>query len=171
LLKDWEFQAASLLENCISYPVLAYYRSQHEGQSWLRSLTAVMDACALIETSLDDACPNAKSLRFQARATFAISRHLVVDLAYLLAVKPEPNRPLRITPAESAAMRLRLRSLGAPILACDDSQERFFAMMREYEPFVIALSEEIILDVSTWIPESEKLDNWQVSAWDKVNHF
>jgi hypothetical protein len=171
LLKDWEFQAASLLENCISYPVLAYYRSQHEGQSWLRSLTEVMDACALIESSLDDDCPNAKALRFQARATFAMGRHLVVDLAYLLAVKPDPSRPPRITPSDAAAMRLRLRSLGAPIMACNDSQEKFFATMREYEPFVIALSEEIILDISTWIPEGEKPDNWQVSAWDSVNHF
>ena len=51
LLKDWETFSAQLLESYLSYPVLAFYRSQHDDQSWLCALCAVMDACALIEKS------------------------------------------------------------------------------------------------------------------------
>jgi hypothetical protein len=35
LLKDFERWSAELLESYISYPILSFYRSQHEQQSWL----------------------------------------------------------------------------------------------------------------------------------------
>src|SRR5205823_221885 len=47
ILIEWEKWSAELLESHMSYPVLAYFRSQHDNQSWLASLTAVLDACAL----------------------------------------------------------------------------------------------------------------------------
>ena len=40
LLREWEIWSADLLETYISYPVLAYFRSQHDNQSWLAALTA-----------------------------------------------------------------------------------------------------------------------------------
>ncbi len=48
LLRDWEGWSAELLESHLSYPVLAYFRSQHDNQSWLGALTVVLDTCALI---------------------------------------------------------------------------------------------------------------------------
>src|SRR6202008_4721760 len=35
LLRDWEEWSAELLESHLSYPVLGYFRSQHDNQSWL----------------------------------------------------------------------------------------------------------------------------------------
>ena len=43
LLADWERWSADILESHISYPVLCYFRSQHDNQSWLASLTAILD--------------------------------------------------------------------------------------------------------------------------------
>src|SRR5579871_6066740 len=48
LLADWERWAAELMESHLSYPVLCYYRSQHNNQSWLGALTAILDTCALV---------------------------------------------------------------------------------------------------------------------------
>ena len=45
-LRKWEQWCATLLESHLSYPVLTYYRSQHERQSWLAALTTVLDTCA-----------------------------------------------------------------------------------------------------------------------------
>ena len=39
--------SAQLLESHVSFPVLAYYRSQHDNQSWVAAMTAVLDTCAL----------------------------------------------------------------------------------------------------------------------------
>ena len=35
LLVEWERWAAELLESQLSFPVLAFYRSQHDNQNWL----------------------------------------------------------------------------------------------------------------------------------------
>ena len=47
-LREWEFWAAEILESHLSYPILMYYRSQHERQSWLAGLTVILDTTALI---------------------------------------------------------------------------------------------------------------------------
>lgn len=44
LFQEWERWSAELLEIHLSYPVLAYFRSQHDNQSWLGALTAMLDA-------------------------------------------------------------------------------------------------------------------------------
>ncbi len=48
LLYDWERWSAEFLEGHLSYPVLAYFRSQHDNQSWLAALTAILDTSALV---------------------------------------------------------------------------------------------------------------------------
>ncbi len=46
-LRDWEVWAAQLMESHLSYPVLCYFRSQHDNQSWLAAFAAVLDVSAL----------------------------------------------------------------------------------------------------------------------------
>ena len=48
LLEEWERWAAEVLESHISFPVLSFYRSQHDNQSWLAALTAILDTSALV---------------------------------------------------------------------------------------------------------------------------
>ena len=50
LFRDWELAAAEILETHLSYPTLAFFRSQHDNQSWLASLCAVLNASALAAT-------------------------------------------------------------------------------------------------------------------------
>ena len=71
LLVEWERWAAEVLESHLSYPVLAYFRSQHGNQSWLAALTTVLDTSALTMVSVEGWCAR------QARLTFAMARHAV----------------------------------------------------------------------------------------------
>src|SRR6266568_4889020 len=82
LLHDWEVWCADILESHLSYPVLAYYRSQHDQQSWVGALTVVLDTCALILTGIEGIPDEA------AKFTFAMARHAVVDLAQVLDTSP-----------------------------------------------------------------------------------
>lgn len=85
-LGEWERWAADLLESHLSYPVLAYFRSQHDNQSWLAALTTILDASAFVIVGMEGACER------QARLTFAIARHAVVDLSLVFSVlRPRPN--------------------------------------------------------------------------------
>ena len=49
ILHDWEIWSAQLMESHLSYPVLCYFRSQHDNQSWLAAFAAVLDVCALLD--------------------------------------------------------------------------------------------------------------------------
>ena len=42
-----------MLESHLSFPVLSFYRSQHDNQSWLAALTAMLDVSALVLTGVD----------------------------------------------------------------------------------------------------------------------
>jgi hypothetical protein len=44
---EWEMWTAEVLESHVSYPMLALFRSQHRGQSWITALGVVTDAAAL----------------------------------------------------------------------------------------------------------------------------
>jgi hypothetical protein len=105
LLADWEHWAAELLESHLSYPMLAYYRSQQDNESWLAALAAVIDACALLVAGLErvpDAAANgaparaadaAEVPRFQARMTFAAARSTIVEMAACWPTRPPTTRP------------------------------------------------------------------------------
>ena len=69
LLNDWERWSAEVLESHISYPVLAFYRSQHDNQSWVAALTTILDTCALVISGIQGVPPR------EARLTFAMARH------------------------------------------------------------------------------------------------
>ena len=91
LLRTWEIWGAELLESHLSYPMLAYYRSQHDDQSWLGALAAIMDTCSLVLVGVEDVKP------LQARMTFAMARQVVVELVRSLdlpSARPAgPDRP------------------------------------------------------------------------------
>lgn len=65
LLREWERWSAELLESHLSYPVLAYFRSQHDNQSWIAALATILDTSAFVMAGLEGACVR------QAQLTFA----------------------------------------------------------------------------------------------------
>src|SRR5262245_46601914 len=84
LLRDWERWSAEVLESHLSFPVLAYFRSQHDNQSWVSALSVVLDVCALLLTRLVDRPLSS------ARLTFAMARHAVKDLCAVFRLQPTP---------------------------------------------------------------------------------
>ena len=45
---EWERWCADLLDSHLSFPVLGFYRSQHDNQSWLSALAFILDASAAV---------------------------------------------------------------------------------------------------------------------------
>src|SRR5258705_7491576 len=99
LLREWERWSAEVLESQLSYPVLAYYRSQHDNQSWLAALTTILDASALVIVGIHDACAR------QAQLTFAMARHAVVDLTQVLGRPPVESMPDRLPASDLTRLR------------------------------------------------------------------
>lgn len=161
LMRDWERWSAELLESHISYPVLTFFRSQHDNQSWLAAITTILDAATLVMTG----CPRAAAR--QAELTFAIARHAVVDLAQVLRTPPVAPRPPRLAAGDLDRLRQALAAHGIT-LACDTATDAAVDELRAmYEPYASALAQRLLMPLPDWGIDAERHDNWRTSAWGR----
>jgi len=165
LLHEWERWSADLLESHLSYPVLAYFRSQHENQSWLAALTAILDASAFVIATLEGPCER------QAQLTFAITRHAVVDLAQVFNCPPHKPEHDRLPLNELTHMRTTLAEAGLKFRVGNAVDQKLLELRRTYEPYVYSLSNYLHIKIPPWVPELSRIDNWQTSAWGRSRGF
>ena len=167
LLAEWERWCALMLETHISYPILCYYRSQHDNQSWLSALTTILDTCALLITTVEG--PSTR----QAQLTFAIGRHVLVDVGHVFHQEKNEQR-LREAPAtrlpDEEFARLCEMLGGAGFALCGDieARARLDAVRKLYEPHSAALAGYLGLGLSLWAPPpadpARKRDQWTTVA-------
>jgi hypothetical protein len=158
-LGEWERWAAEVLESHISFPMLSFYRSQHDNQSWLAALTAILDTSALL-IALEE-----REDRSQAWLTFAMGRHVVVDLAQVFQTPPVAPPTDRLPATRLMELRSRLETLGLNLLNDEIALRRLGELRAMYEPFVHALSLNFLLPLPPVMLDAEPVDNWQTSAW------
>jgi hypothetical protein len=162
LLQDWERWSADLMESHLSYPVLCYYRSQHDNQSWLAALTTILDASAMVIAGIDG------PLARQARLTFAMARHAVADLAQIFNTPPRAPVPDRLLSAQLTRLRANLAAAGINLSDGADADDKLSTLRQMYEPYVNALAEYLFVTLPAWMPAAETFDNWQTSAWGRI---
>jgi len=158
LLVEWERWSAELLESHISYPLLCYFRSQHNNQSWISALTAVLDASALLIAGVQG------SEARQAQLTFAMARHAVVDLVQIFSLDPVNKAPDRLTPKRYEQLYKLLSESGVKVCLDGHSYERLRAMRALYEGYAQALSDYLRMPLPPWIAEQPHKDNWLAVA-------
>jgi hypothetical protein len=163
LLDEWERWSAEMLESHISYPILCYYRSQHDNQSWLSAITAILDTCALLITAIEG--PSTR----QAQLTFAMARHTLVDLGHVFHQEAEEKRfrespPQRLPDAEFGRLCESLSTSGLWLCTADDTRARLTAIRLLYEPHAQAMAAYLCMELPLWLPPvrdpSRKPDQW-----------
>jgi Ion channel len=162
-LRAWELWAAELMESHLSYPVLCYFRSQHNNQSWVSALATILDTCALLIAHTEG------KLRWQAELTFAISRHALVDLAQALGIPPRQDASERFDSPILAELRKILGAAGAPLCVARQGEETLLKLRRMYEPFLFGFSESLLMPLPPWTSARTSADNWRTSAWGKIS--
>jgi Ion channel len=173
LLAEWERWSAEMLESHISYSLLCYFRSQHDNQSWLSAITAILDTCAILLSIVEcSACR-------QARLTFAIARHTAVDLLLVFDMQPvampTPAPPGSALPAD--VPRDDLSRLSEPELVrltevlCKAGyrlrlEPERLALLRKlrwmYEGQVLALSRYLRMPLPSFVKEAPGRDTWML---------
>ena len=162
LLKDWELWSAELMESHLSYPVLAFFRSQHDNQSWIASLTAILDTCALLKVGIEGACER------QADLTFAIARHAVVDLSQVFGTAPRLLAVDRLPENDLRRIRDTLAEHGLKLQDGEEANRKLTGLRSMYEPYVYALGSYLDQSLPPWIPQKRGKDNWQTTAWGRA---
>jgi hypothetical protein len=162
LLQDWELWSADLMESHLSYPALAYFRSQHDNQSWIASLTAILDVCALAMVGLEGMC------QYQARMTFAIARHALVDLSQVFNAPPDKEARFdRLPPPALEELRKGLHAAGFQLADGSAAAEELRRLRALYEPYALSLAQYLRLELPPWIKGATAKDNWQTTAWQQ----
>ena len=161
-LNLWERWSSELLESHLSYPVLAYFRSQHDNQSWLAAFTAILDTSSLVMTYLSGPCKK------QAELTFAMARHAVVDLSIIFDAPPcEPDED-RLPPVDLDQLKIFLADFGFHPSRGTDEDQKLKDLRYMYEPYLYSLAKYLCLAMPPWIPGKGQLDNWRTNPWGTI---
>jgi hypothetical protein len=155
-LRDWEYWCSELLESHISYPAIAFFRSQHQRQSWVSALGAILDLSALVVVGIEGV-PS-----WQAHVTFAIARHAAVDLSQVLHATPAAIAD-RLSSGDLEQLRQHLLDVGVQVTASSDADARLAKLRHSYEPYVASLGALLAMPLPAWWHAQPRRDNWQTS--------
>jgi hypothetical protein len=161
LLEEWERWAAEILESHISYPILCYYRSQHDTQSWLSALVSILDTCAL-RISVIEGTPSR-----QAQLTFVMARHALVDIGQVFGVQRRRSwqRFSEVDRLPSKDFYQLCEALGDNSLRlCGDpaAAQRLKTIRALYEQHALALSDYLRMPLPVWVAPPKLNDQWSL---------
>ncbi len=136
----WEVWSAEVFESHSAYPILPYFRSNIENNSWLGALGAVLDACTLLLTTVesDDRHGAAKLMhRTGCRVLLELDRLFLVSATKEVDFEREQFELARASLAQ-AGFRLR---------DSDDAWRSFTQMRSTYSPSLNALAKYFAMPV------------------------
>ncbi len=119
---------ADIMETHLAYPVLSYFRSTHDQQSWVGTIGAFLDASTIVITTVDIGHVGA------ARMLSRIGRHLVSDYAYYFSfdLAEGGNAVAGIDRAEFDQVYERLRAKGLRMREIEAAWTEFAALRASY---------------------------------------
>lgn len=139
---EWRKWSAMVLESHLAYPLLVYFRSSHDNEAWVNSFAAVMDAAALMLSTVDDEAEGS------ARLMFTVGNHLVEDLNWVFRLKTA-NDPI-IEKAEYHEAVQRLKHAGYRVKDTD-SWTRFSELRSKYASTLNQIANRLHITPAQWV--------------------
>src|SRR5215472_14341244 len=156
LFQRWQEAAAEILDSHLAYPVLAYFRSSHDNDSWISSLGAVMDATTLVLTTIDgSASPVTQGVKGWAKLSRAVLGHCIEDMVIYFGLPDDHDAGVELDDYREARERLALA--GYHLRPEADGWEAFRLMRAEYAGRVNALAIYWASPPALWIGERHML--------------
>ena len=149
VFRDWQAWAAEVLDSHLAYPILAYFRSSHDNDSWISSLGAVMDAATLVLTTIEDG-PKA-----WAKLSRAVGGHCIEDLVLYFGLPVQPE--VGLERAEFDEARVRLQQAGFQLQDAEQSWANFSRLRLEYAGRINALARYWATPPAQWIGDRSPL--------------
>jgi hypothetical protein len=129
--------------------VLALYRAHQSGQSWLVSVTTLLDSSALLIASGDGL------LAAQAKITYRMGIRLLKDLLDALSLTIDPQCRIRLTEVDLPALRAALKVAGLNLTLGPEASNQLLRLVRRYDVYLFALSAWLVIPLPSWIPPRE----------------
>lgn len=146
---DWQAWAAEVLDSHLAYPILAYFRSSHDNDSWISSLGAVMDAATLVLTTIE------RGPHGWAKLCRAVGGHCLEDL--VLSFRLQVGTEVGLERHEFDEARRRLENAGYTLRDPDESWTNFARLRSDYAGRVNALALHWATPPAQWIGDRSPL--------------
>ena len=157
MFRMWQMWSAEVLDSHLAYPVLAYFRSSHDNDSWISSLGAVMDAATLVLTTIDrDQTPGAPPAIYgRAKLMRAVGGHCIEDLVLYFGLDGEHYVGVELDEYRTA--RERLAHAGYALRPEAQGWTAFQRLRSEYAGRVNALAGHWASPPAQWIGDRSPL--------------
>lgn len=144
LFARYEIWTAEMLDSHLAFPLLPFFRSSHDGQSWVSALGAVLDAATLLGTTTTRESAGDQGPMRQARAAaammYSVGCHALIDLTQMrmprAALETERGQP-GIERSEFEAACQRLNDAG---FATDCSEASWLAFSDRRSVYAVRLN-------------------------------
>ncbi len=146
-LQDWELWAAELLESYISYPVLAFYRSNQRMATWLGALTVMLDVGSVLQLGTEGQGTRWTAIVDQAELTYAMALRVVVVICTLIDRAPDQDRTERLSRDRFGPFILELQEAGMALRRDEGTWEAFVRLREAYEPYLAVIADELRLEI------------------------
>lgn len=145
----WETWAAEVLDSHLSYPLLAFFRSTHDNQSWISALGAVLDAASLMVTTIEGGPAGPASL-FKS-----VGAHLVADLGQYFRL--DGNNDPYVEEDEFTVARERLLAAGYRLRDPAPSWAAFALVRSQYAGVLNAMARRWATPPALWVGDRSRL--------------
>jgi hypothetical protein len=147
--RDAENWAATVLESHLAYPILAFFRSSHDDESWIGTLGALLDACTMIITLTDS------PLMGRAKLFHTIGVHLTRDLSRYFRVAQ--TEEVGIERSEFDAACAQLAQAGVQVRCDDAAWQRFSELRAQYAGPLNDMAHFWLIPPTRWIGDRSSI--------------
>jgi hypothetical protein len=152
LWSEWEIWFADISESHTSLGALVFFRSPKPDMSWITAAGTVLDAAALVESTIEK--PWDVRARLCIRAGFVSLRHICDFYRISYNPDPKPDDPISVTRAEYDEVYDALKAAGIPVVADREQAWRDYAGWRvNYDVPLLALAELTMAPYAQWISD------------------
>jgi hypothetical protein len=138
---------------------LCYFRSQHDNQSWLSALVAVLDASSLLIAGVEGHCKQ------QAELTYAICRHALVDVTQIFSLTlVKTASQARLAEGDYLTLAKELCQAELRLDRSAEAEKKLLELRGLYEGYAVALSAYLQMPIGGWLSSAARKDNWRTVA-------
>ena len=145
----WEAWAAHALDTHQAHPILAFFRSSHDRESWVSALGAVLDAATLVLTTVEDGP--------RGPATFmrGTGAHMVEDLVRVFRLDAATDTGVERSEFDDAYQRLG--AAGYRLRDREVAWTDFASSRAQYAAGLNALARYFVVPPALWISDRSVL--------------
>jgi len=156
----WEIWSAQILETHLAYPLLPFFRSSHDSESWVSALGAVLDAATLVLTTVETGNEYSIRSRGPAHMMYSLGSHAVTDLSHWFRFAVASQLPQNVDEAiqeagvergEWEAARRRLQKAGYKLREAEGSWLEFVQHRAVYAQSLNTMAKHFASPPSQWI--------------------